>query len=740
MMDLRLHIKQSIESDAGGNFYYQGSTVNTLSKTYGDLPLARRFPNWGNYIDITDDVADDIFKLKLGWSAARDNEGFITPTATTARRSASSNLGVNGEAYKMIKQWLISDVSAVLNTIDVRVIHYENGVQCGAYDDYVIKATDLTYCEDGICQLDIQFKQKDEAYNCIRSTLIHDNWQGWFQKQPANGKKHPRFSYCNEARPNGMMVMMWYITGMVTVPTLLVLIPIMFGLNGIFAVINVIIGIIKTIIAIVGGKDTDEVNWQSIPYFDFQAILDSYGAYFVESAGCGREFPAVLVRDYIYNVCAKCDVQVTAETAPLFFASSITYYANSGTVNQVNDYYNLTYLAANVKRGIRRFASLNALRALPNNTDFYQPENSVNKTLDMFLDDLMPVFNAEWVIKNNKLYINRKDWFRASDKAYILDFSKNGADRHRIVEGICYEWNEQKIPAYTEGVYSNDPADKPGNEALGQQNGLVSYGDASKIKIFEGIQDKKTQFGAARFRFDGAQTDYIDDAFQVVVNGSFLTPFMAGLMFDFVKPSFEEYADYALLIQEETIGLPKLLIWDGQSYENAKAAKFLSAYPITGYAQPDPNGQYNKNFDAWHGLHEPETAVRGSGLTLPPIQPGYYLVTDFSGAREYKSPALLVNYSMYFAPEFKGGLWDRFHWIDDPNKRAPALKNGYVKLEMCCELLQLLQVFGDGSATVLGEKIALPDGRDGVIAEIEADYDTQNTLGKHVIIKFDVYG
>lgn len=744
-MELRLYIKQTQQLDnTGAQIYYQGSSPKDFNVVYGTLPTARQFPNYGNFIDITNDVASDLFKTALTWTAEADNEGFITPGIMNQQRGVTGELAIGDAAYRLIKQWLIDDVSAHLNTVDAMVKHFENGVECGSYERYVIKGTDLVICDDGLCQLNVVLKQQDELYNCIRSTIISDDWQGWFRKQPLNGKKHPRFSYCNEQRPNGMMVMLWYITGMVTVPTLLVLIPIMFGLNGIFGVINVIIGIIKTIIAIVGGKDTDEVNWQSIPYFDFQAILDSVGAYFVESAGCGREFPAILIRDYITNVCDKCNVRVDQTTAPLFFSTTAEYevWENGGRVIKTgyNDYYNLTHLNANTKRGIRRFASLNALRGLPNNTDFYQPENSVLLTLDAFLDTLMPVFNTEWKISNGALYIARKDKFTTTNGAYVLDLRPNGTDRYRIQEGICYESNINKIPAYADGLYSIDPADKAGNEARGQQNGSVEYGNASKIPVFDGKQDKFVPFGAARFRLDGSQEDYIMDAFQVVVNGSFLTPFMAGFMFDFVKPAFEEYADYALLIHDESISLPKLIIWDGNSYENAKAAKFLSAWPILDYAQPDPNLEYNKNNDAWHGLHNPETFVRGSGLTLPPSQPGYYLVTDFFGAREYKRPALLPNYNMYFEPRYKGTLWDRFHWIDDPTKTAPALRSFAVKLELCCELLQKLGVFGDGAQIVLGEKVYLPSGRDGIISEITVSYDPANELGKYVEVKGNING
>lgn len=718
--------------------YYQGSTVNTLSPVTGTLPLARQWPGYGNYIDVSRDAASNVMKTRLTWTAERDNEGYITPGVSQNKKAFSGTISLNGEAYRLIKKWLIEDVSALFNTVDVMIRHIDsNGKPCGEYINYIIKATDISNCEDGICQFDVNLKQRDEPMNCIRSTLITDNWQGWFQSQPAQGKKHPRFSYCNEQRPNGMLVMLWYVTGMVVVPTLLFLIPVFIGVNGIFAIINVILGLIRTIHAIIGGNDPKDVDWRTLPYFG-TGLIDALGAYFVESAGCGREHPAPLVRDYITNVCSKCGIEVDHLSAPIFFAQNITFETPYGQENYTNPYYNTCYFNAPVERGIRRFASLNALRGIPNNTDYYITGNSPQLTLDMLLDQLKQAFNAEWKIQNGKLYFQRKDWYRAATKPYVFDLTEKGADRGLIVQGICTEWNEQKIPAAVEGLYSLDASDKPGNEAHSQQNYMLSYGDASKVPVFDGIQDKKTVFGAAAFRLDGSREDYIMDAMQVVVNGSFLTPFLAGLMFDFVKPAFVEYADYALLLESETAVNPKLIIWDGASYDNAKAIKEPSAYPILNYGMPDISTLYNNQ--SWQVHHAPKTKVRGSGLTLPPNQPGYYLVTDFFGAREYKQPALLVNYPMYFEPRYRGNMFDRFHWIDDPNRRGLPLRAFNVKLQLCCDVLKRLQVFGDASSIVLGEKLAMPNGRDGEISEISASYDPTDRYGQWVELKGNIYG
>jgi hypothetical protein len=734
-MDLRIYIKQTQQFDLSGSpIYFEGNNVNSLSPKSGFIPSGRQWPNFGSFIDVTDYVGDP-YKLSMSWSAERDNEGFIAPGTFQAKKSASGTITFEDYAYRLIRKWLIDDVSAQLNSIDIEVKHIDdNGKECGTYRNWLIKATDLTWCEDGLCLFDATMKQKDEPMNCIRSTIISDNWQGWFQDGDNITKKHPRFSYCIEQRPNGMMIMIWWISLIVAVPTLTVLIPIMVALNGIFAVINVIIGIIKTIIAIVGGDDPDDVNWQTIPYFDFGKILDAFGAYFVESAGCGREHPAPLIRDYIYNVCAKCGIGVDAETAPVFFSPAFSIEtASNGVQLKDNPHYNACYMHAQTERGIRRFKSLNALRGLPNNTDFYQTANRPLHTLDSFLDELKQLYNLEWNIRGGNLYIQRKDFFRVATNPYVFDFSTNGADRNKILEGICFEYNDNKIAAYAEGLYTVDAGDKCGNEARSQMNDFIQYGDASKIPVFDGKQDKLSPYGATKFRFDGASEDYILDAVQVIVNSSFLTPFMAGIMFDFVYPSFTEFADYALLLNDETFTLPKVLLWDGESYENARAIKPYSAWGITGTGMPNINPLYSTGKD-WRTAHSPKTFVRGSGLTLPPNQPGYYLATDFFGAREIKRAALLVNYNMYMAVGYEDSMWDWFHWIDDPRRRNVLNRTATVKIEMCCDDLKRVQVFNDASTIVLGEKIALPLG-EGIITNIEVNYDGSQERGKYIEIK-----
>lgn len=749
-MALKIYIKQAIQYNIQGQpIVYLGTNPYNLQATpNGTLPNNRRWQPYNTYIDVTGDVSD-LTQLSLTWTVERDVEGLTVPGAFNNKKSASGTLTFENNAYMLIKSWLINDVSAPLNAVSVKIVD-----DCGTYDDYQFKAEDLRWCEEGdnsnVCTFDLTLKQVETPIQCIKRTEIYDNHLGWFQTVPANGKKHPRFSYCTEIRPNGMLVAVWWMAGIQNV-VLLTLIPLLFALNGIFAIINVIIGVIATIIAIVGGNPISSVNWQTIPYFDFKGMLDAIGQYYIEAAGCGREHPAPLIRDYIYNVCKKCglDTDDLALTVPLFFSPSITMHSSSRGIIELgeNPYYRACYLFPQAQRGIRRFKNLDLLYgSTPNNTDFWIPGNAPVRSLTDLLDELKGVFNCEWNVVGNKLYFQRKDFFL--DGNYVLDFTATAQDRLKLLQGICFEFDETKYPATCTGIYALDGADVCGNEACSQMNGTVSFGLTDNNPNFEGTLDKTTRFGATKFRLDGASTDYIFDAMQVVVNGSLFSPFSAGIMRDIVAEYLEDFCDFALLLKQETTTLPKILIWDGVDYTNAKAVRKIAAHIGANLPLPIPNPVYNKGTQvsmpvtgqqlvatSWYDLHVPETFVIGSKVTFG-NQPAYkYRVEDYFGILVTEQPAMLINYPMYFEPRFYDTLWDWFHWIDDPERNPRIRYNWTAIMDNCCDTLNTLGVFA-GQDIALNQKVKLPlqyypDGR---ITEITVNY-RDDELGSNVTIK-----
>lgn len=731
-MNLRIYIRQmQLFNLAGTPIIYSGNNPATLVTIPGTVSK-------GKWVEVTDSVVN-LEKMTISFTVKRDSTGAPSREALSAMKSATQPLTFEGDAYAFLREWLIDSVSAPHNKIEVKIEH----VGCGEHLDFSIKSTDISWCTNQECSFDVVVKYQDPDLFCVQNTVLEDNWQGWFQPEPAGGKKHPRFSYCNEERPNAKLIVIWYMIGHIAFIVLTVLAVV-------FAVVNVIIGIINAIIDFLNALG-DLFNWDDIDhidYLDYGNVVDFFARMYIESAGCGREHPAPLVRDYITNVCDKCGVKVDASTAPIFFAERISLQASTRDLKNVpNPHYNACYLTAKIKRGIRRWRN-NPIFGDPtmNDTEMYIPDNSPLMNLPDFLDRLKQVYNAEWRISGSTLYFYRKDWFIQGPTVFDFD----GADRDKMLDGLCFEWSELKQGAAVRGLYSIDPADGCGNEALRQMNGMVGFARTENNPNYEGMIDKTTRFfGGTKFRLDGASTDYIYDAAQVLVNAQLLG---SSFIQQFRKLSewLDKYAAYVLLLKDETHSLDKLLIWDGKEYLNAKA--IATIVPVnnelaTLEATPVINPKYNQDSDVivgtrppeeWVVRHLPETHVIGSAWTPGGVPTGIYRVSDMPGGLVMHNPAKLVNYPLYFEPGYLDTLWDWFHWVDDPIANPQMRLSWRVKIDLCCDYLKRLNIFNAlGGGVKLPAKVRLPIKYypDGRLEEVEVVYDATNDLGAHIELK-----
>lgn len=735
MGELKIYMRQTPQVDFNGNpAYYVGTSPATMTRVVGTLPAGRQWRNYNNFINVSGDVGN-LQEIQLTWTNDRDSTGTSTPGAYQPKKGSSGVLTFEGESFFLLKKWLMDDISSALNAVDVKI--HDTGCNIW-YEDYQIKATDLLYCESNICQFDVILKQRDEQMNCIRTTLIYDNWQGWFPDdgKPTGGKKHPRFAYCNEQRPIGQLVLGWKLASWTFILTNTVVIPLIILLNGVFAVINAIIWVIR--------RFTKSVDY--IDYIDPGDIIDGQERALIDAAGCAREHPAPLIRDYISNVCDKCGVDLDQDSIPIFFNPVLKIETSTGYEEMPNPYIYACYWFNQNQRGIRRVNGATFFDYLRkpdlNDDEYWIKDNAPFLTLDLFLDKIKPVFNAEWRVYQGKLYFDRKDRFVTDE--YVFDFSKNSPDRSKIIEGVCFEYDTIKVPASLKGLYEADAADTCGNEARKQYDSSVNFGVASENPIIDGLVDKTTQISAAKFRCDGASTDYIYDACQQNVNSGFFTN-----MFGVWKNVMEELNkiyQYALLLKDHTATLPKIIIWDAQNYNSAAATRFYHAgvdiFTASGGSAPptpNPNPPYNNypTTRTWQQIHEPMTFVEGSNVIPQDYPYGYYTVRSYVGNVISQQPAMLVNYPMYFASEFKGGLWDLFHWIDDPKRNPKSGQKWSVKIEQCCDSLRQLGVGGIGADIKLGGKVKLdrtflPDGK---IKEISLNYAPDNELGAFIEIK-----
>lgn len=756
-MELKIHIRQQrFYNSQNQEIYWQGTNPTDLQVVVGQLPAGdpRRWRNYPDWINVTDNVSD-LHKLRLIWSDQRNETGELVGE-TRLRKGTSGTITFEGEAYELLRRWLVDDVSAQVNGVEVVIEH----VGVGYYRNYRLRYSDIGWCEDASCTFDTNIKQMDERLSCIKRTMITDNHLGWFPKQGekiAPNKKHPRFAYCVE-KDSGTLSAIWYLL-CTTVGTMYPMITVMATVyNSIAFIINGIEAAVNAIISIVGGNP---VNW-GFEIITWSDIATFWGSVMSNSAGCGREHPAPLIRDYIYNVCKKCGVTVNAETAPIFFdqnplwRTSDPRVGDKGEYNAWNPYYNACYFHPAVRRGIRRYDRWDAFdNPVFNTEDYWIPDNEPMLTLDMFLNQISPVFNMQWMVHEGKLYINRKDWF--IERQPLFDFRGNGADASRIIEGVCFENTEKTYPAWTKGIWNTDSSDACGSQAAGQNgtgqaNAIIEFGNTDNNPNFEGVLDKTVaSFGFARFRFDGVASDYVYDAAQMVFNAgitSHIIPLSRAFFEAFMEATVQEidkYNAYSILMSGEITSLPKIIIWDGQSYEAAKAWRGYKAGNTTVDSRPMPpiNSYYNSGGTPWHQAKNVDTTVTGSKLVFADQRKYNYEVYRGMGVPilGMSNPvanhtALLVNYPMFFEHRFRETLWDRFHWIDDPRRTITMNRTFRVKIELCVDALNILKVFNDASEIMLNHNVLLDHGYAfrGKIREIEVSYNPDGDFGRYIEI------
>lgn len=788
--------KRQLQDIFGNNVIYTGTDPLHISASPGVADTT--------WFDFTDYVSG-LDKIELEWTAEQTEFGQVKAGEFAAQKGVSGTLQFERNAYDWLKTHLIDDVAATLNQVEVQI----TDIGCGKYVGYAIKSTQLSWCEfNSTCVFELNLKQIEDFTNCIQRTLIADNWQGWFQNEPLDihtlqPKKHPRFGYCIEKRPNWTLVLEWFLTAIVAFIYTVVYLPfyailvvlniLVLAINGIISVINLIIDAVNTLPGISISHIPDiPSSWPPSP----GDIVEGWATLMVENAGCGREHPAPLIRDYITNVCSKCGVRVNATTADIFFAPFLTLtHSDAELHTDPNPHYNACYFFPQVVRGVRRFRSIDLLtgNSSPDTTTYYLPANAPELALDMFLDELNKIYNTQWRIIVDSagdpyLWIKRKDWFVNEPPSY--DFSYGGADRDKIIEGICYDPQDITVPASCSDLYEDDPADKCGVEAEAFYNGTqpISFNNTTNNPIFKGVLDKQSGFAATHFNCDGTSTNYIYDALQFV-RGSAINVLIFFINAE-LGTLIESYANYKILLQTEQVSKPKIIIWDGDTdnpgdpnYLNATAVRDKiniagtvftighSGWPGTvgGIDVPDINTLYPTQIPSdpvtlltlavpasipdptmWAGPitvpnpranHQPQTNVIGTSVTGV-IPDGVYGIIDTFGSVVNATPAILVNYPMYFEPHYKGTLWDWFHWIDDPYKNPRLLKQWKLKISLCCEDIIKLNLTGNVNGQKLLASVLLDTTfyNKGVITSIKVGYDTGNEsnnqgVGQYIELK-----
>jgi hypothetical protein len=262
--------------------------------------------------------------------------------------------------------------------------------------------------------------------------------------------------------------------------------------------------------------------------------------------GCGQGHPAFLVREMMQNACDQCG---------LTFDSSIFNNPNS-------PYYNTLYFVAPVKEGTFDYHS-------------YREENDPNINGARLLDDLKPVFNADYRIKNGVVKFERtRD---ISDNSIWYDASS--LEDKNIIEKPCFTFTDG-LPRYYTFDYAKDPRDFVGNEASFLYNEKIDFDRNVVDPRLEGEKVYALKFAPSRYRRDGIERD--------VLSGWQEIPFISDTILN-----IESRDDNNLLLNSGVCLNPKLLIWDGNSaHDNAKILR----------RNRNPGSEdFHYNYDYWYG-------------------------------------------------------------------------------------------------------------------------------------------
>lgn len=412
-------------------------------------------------------------------------------------RTFSSELTFYDDGYDILRQALIVPIDGFGKQVNVKI--YDECCHEAVYEG-IIRGDAIDWCEPD-CYITANIIENNEQLNCIKSTVLWDNHKNFTTRD------HPFIRYCIETRPEFIS----------------------YALVLVAAVLQILIySIVGTILAFLAAIPI--VGWAVALaaafafYDDVKSLSQSILSTVIQ---CGRYHPSPYVREYIKNVCEKCN---------LTFESSILNDATS-------PYYDTVLMAAQVKKG--RDKNVNNYKVISDNLPV--------ETLDTFLNNyIVPIFNADWRIINNKLVVERKDYFFTQANWIDAEQLLNNGDI--TDDSICYSWTDKQRWAYGRFEYAKDAQDYIGNEAIDRWSDIVDW-NVPYNPTQSGYKEVILPISCARFRDDGIDDNVYD----------FMQSALGGLVNTAFSGVFSLY-DKALLIPNHTFFNYKFLIYSGNGY------------------------------------------------------------------------------------------------------------------------------------------------------------------------------
>lgn len=483
----------------------------------------------------------------------------ITPSFTLNRKdeegfkafSFTGDITFIGSDFDYLYSRLVTDENALENEVELKFVDE----CCGNIEKkFNIKSESLEWCENecSMTAAAIEKSEMETQLRCLRNTLIWDDWNGFKQKQ------HPRFTYCNEIRPqwhhdvimhHGVLV---GITAFTFWPIVVSIIPIIF-------LVKVVVDFLRNTF---GVKFKQELLDFLAKFEDPGDVISEYKTWkdrvLDYMVGCGKKHPSPLVREYALNVCGKCG---------LGFESSI--FTDPGSA-----YFNTCYHNAPVHKGVPLTGTDHGVSS----TDYWIEKNQPILNGIKFFDQLKGEFNAEWGIKNGKVFFERSDFVQ--NTAPFLSLKNLPSDQY----SICYSWSKKPRPAYGVFEYQTDNINTIGGEAKRRWGDIVEWNSPAS-KNQKGEFRPNIEFAACRFRDDGIDRDVLS-----FYKGA---PFIGDRIKGF---------DRVILLNQHMCFTPMLLIWDGKDVSDARVSNM--DYAPTNWENNSEAGlnQYY-NYPFWFDEH-----------------------------------------------------------------------------------------------------------------------------------------
>lgn len=455
-------------------------------------------------------------------------------------KSFSSELTFYDDGFDLIKSELIDNSTGFTNKINVKV--FDDCCKTPVFEG-IIRGDSIDWC-DPICAVTANIIEDDEAINCVKSTLIFDNHDGFMNRD------QPAVRYCLETRPAFIQIVLLYLSFILNIAIIGILIPVIAVIFVIFGIIFVICSIIAALLFLIPGVSPPDCSsgWTN-PINIITNILDAFDNLQDSLVGCGRFHPSPYIRDYIKNVCDKCG---------LSFQSSILNDPSSV-------YYNSVYFSAEVEKG-RKSSSTN-FKLIKGNEPLL--------TLELFLSDVIaPLFNAKWEAANGVLILERVDFFQ-NTSIWVNSFDLD--QEQRLIDGvICYNWIDDDRAAYGRFEYTKDGQEYIGNEAAPRFNDLVEWNSPPN----------SLQSGEFKFQTPTAPSRYRDDDIEEDVLSFFATA-LGGAVNAVFQGAFSESQFYLLMNQHTSFAAKIMILEDSTPNDNNLTRRNYSNAFTGGIVQED---------------------------------------------------------------------------------------------------------------------------------------------------------